>query len=41
MTYMHLQALRHYVRQAQKIIYETRSCIIIGVINANALTFAN
>ena len=30
MTYMDLQALRHYVRQAQKIIYETRSCIIIG-----------
>lgn len=30
MTYMYLQALRHYVRQAQKIIYETRSCIIIG-----------
>lgn len=28
MTYMDLQALRHYVRQAQKIIYETRSCII-------------
>lgn len=30
MTYMDLQAMRHYVRQAQKIIYETRSCIIIG-----------
>lgn len=30
MTYMDLQALRHYVRQVQKIIYETRSCIIIG-----------
>lgn len=33
MTYMDLQALRHYVRQAQKIIYETRSCIIIGCDN--------
>ena len=30
MMYMDLQALRHYVRQAQKIIYETRGCIIIG-----------
>lgn len=30
MMYMELQTLRHYVRQAQKIIYETRSCIIIG-----------
>ena len=28
MTYMDLQAMRHYVRQVQKIIYETRSCII-------------
>ena len=25
-----LQAMRHYVRQVQKIIYETRSCIISG-----------
>ena len=30
MTYMYLQALRHYVRQAQKIIYENSSCTIIG-----------
>ena len=29
MTYMDLQALRHYVYQVQKIIYETHSCIII------------
>jgi hypothetical protein len=27
MTYMDLQALRHYVYQTQNIIYETRSCI--------------
>lgn len=33
MTYMDLQAMRHYVRQVQKIIYETRSCIIIGCDN--------
>ena len=30
MKYMDLQAMRHYVRQVQKIIYETRSCIVIG-----------
>lgn len=30
MTYKDLQALRHYVYQAQKIIYETRSCIIFN-----------
>jgi hypothetical protein len=29
MTYVDLQALRHYVYQVQKIIYETHSCIII------------
>lgn len=33
MTYMDLQAKRHYVRQVQKIIYETRSCIVIGCDN--------
>lgn len=30
MTYMDLQAMRHYVRQTQKIIWETNSCITIG-----------
>ena len=39
MTYMDLQALRHYVRQAQKIIYETRSCIIIGCDKCECVTF--
>lgn len=29
MTYTDLQALRHCVYQAQKIIYETHSCIVI------------
>lgn len=33
MMYMDLQAMRHYVRQAQKIMYETRSCIINGCDN--------
>ena len=33
MTYIDLQAMRHYVRQVQKIIYETRSCIVIGCDN--------
>lgn len=33
MTYMDLQAMQHYVRQTQKIIYETRSCIIVGCDN--------
>ena len=30
-----LQAMRHYVRQVQKISYETRSCIIIGCDNCD------
>lgn len=29
MTYTDLQAMRHYVRQVQKIIYEPCSCIVI------------
>lgn len=33
MTYTDLQAMRHYVRQVQKIIYETRRCVIIGCDN--------
>lgn len=33
MTRKQLQAMRHYVRQVQKIIYETRSCIINGCDN--------
>lgn len=33
MMYMDLQAMWHYVRQVQKIIYGTHSCIIIGCDN--------
>ena len=33
MTRRELQVIRHYVRQVQKIIYETRSCIVIGCNN--------
>lgn len=38
MTYMDLQALRHYVYQTQKIIYELVAVSLSSVINANALT---
>lgn len=33
MTYTGLQAMRHYVRQVQKTVYETRNCIVIGCDN--------
>lgn len=35
MTYMDLQKFRNSVRQAQKIIYETSSCITIGCDNCD------
>lgn len=35
MTRRQLQAMRHYVCQVQKIIYETRSCIISGCDNCD------
>lgn len=35
MTRRQLQAMRHYVRQVQKIIYETRNCIINGCDNCD------
>ena len=41
MTYMDLQALRHYVYQTQKIIYETRSCIIIECDKCECAYIAN
>ena len=33
MTQNELQAMRQHVRNVQKIIYETRSCVIIGCDN--------
>lgn len=35
MTYVDLQATRHYVIQVQKIIYETGNCIVIGCDNCD------
>lgn len=35
MTRRQLLAMRHYVRQTQKIIYETRECIINGCDNCD------
>ncbi len=30
-----LQAMRHYVRKVQKLVYETRDCIIAGCDNCD------
>ena len=35
MTRRQLQAMRHYVRQTQNIIYKTRNCIINGCDNCD------
>ena len=35
MTYMDLQAMRHYVFQVRKIIYETGNCIVIRCNNCD------